>query len=218
MISPTEESARKRRFGDGQMTINPVEITTAQTPPPRIESRKIGSDSLVMTLDSSSTTRTQCRPRSSSLSTLVACLRSDGVPDSESTCRLRLSRPMRPSVKPANTAQMSDARLRRRRTAASEDELRRSVWPLLHPTHAAADAQLPPEGAGSRLDVGRIWREVSKHVQSTQRAREEHRQLPRAQRSSRASRRTWVVLVMRLEQVQRARRASPDRRAQSRQR
>ena len=80
-----------------------VEMTTAQTPPPRIESRKIGSDSFVMTLDSNKTTSTQCRPRSSNLSTLVACLRSEGVPDSESTCRFKLSRPIKPSVRPAKT-------------------------------------------------------------------------------------------------------------------
>lgn len=84
-----------------------VDTTTAPTPPPKIESRKMAatnnrhpqmvlsrtarqrvalrSDSLTTTFERSRTTRTQCRPRSSNLMTFFASFCSCSVPEVDST-------------------------------------------------------------------------------------------------------------------------------------
>lgn len=74
-----DAKAKKRDFSD--IPIKTVLPSTAGQPPPSERSSTIGSVSLVITLLSSSVTRTQCFPRCNSFRTLAAFLRSEPSPE-----------------------------------------------------------------------------------------------------------------------------------------
>lgn len=84
-----------------KMTIKAVDSKTASHPPPKIESRTMGSVSLTITFDSSRVTSTQYLPLFNRPNTRLAFSFSDSEPDCTMTWRFVSSRPISPNVSPA---------------------------------------------------------------------------------------------------------------------